>query len=280
MPGLQARVHEAMTIRLEIAPGDHFDVVVKPFHELTVADHIRLYESNELDEGATPLALVKNRIKRLTGAPERFVRAMGEKDADSVMTLLDEQTNAHDKAHKALQRVHETLSNWKDEHDGVDFTVEDARAVMQDHGLFKNWIQVGEETYLAPDVERSPFGKWIDLQEAMVAADSSKEAESMSYVRALAIMMEGKDGAFPVQGQDEADADYITRANEYQANRINTFKRAKWVDVMGCAAFFFSRSQRFAALCGHNMTRFRSLRPQAQEPVLRVIPKDGEGVWT
>jgi len=265
-----------MTIRLEIAPGDHFDVVVKPFHELTVADHIRLYESDHKDEGANELERAKNRLIRITGAPSRFIRYMSLEEVDRTFAAIEEQTNAHDGIHSQLAKVHEVLSRWKEEHEDADWTIEDARNVIQAHGIFNDRIEVEGRVFTAPLVEPSAFGKWIDLQDAMTTSDG--EPESESYVRSLAIMMEGDDGAYPVQANAESNDDYHARCDAYTAERRRLFTNAPWVDVMGCAAFFFSKSQRFAELCGHCMSRFQSLRKHKQRPERRIIPIGGVDV--
>lgn len=264
-----------MTIRLEISPGDHFDIAVKPFHTLTVEEHIRMYEQDDVDSGAGEMERAKNRIMRITGAPSRFVRYMTPNDVDKVLMAIEEQTNEHDRIHGALAKVNETLSKWADEHDGAEFKVEDAKQVMLDHGLFRDRFEVEGQEYTAPLVERAIHGKWIDLQGAMIAANESKDPESMSYVRALAIMMDGPDGEYPSQRQDESDAAHETRLREYIEARQRLFLHAPFVDVMGCAAFFFSKSHRFAALCAHNMRRFQSLLPPRTRPVLEIIPRDG-----
>lgn len=267
-----------MTLRLTVAPGDHFNMVIKPFNELTVEEHIRLYESNAKDTGATPLDIAKNRLIRITGAPPRFIRFMSMEEVDKAFTFIEEQTNAHDHIHGQLAKVHETLKEWKKEHEDVEWTIDDARSVMEAHGIFKTEVTVEGKTYAAPLVEPSAFGKWLDLQEAMASDAENKAPESESYVRALVIMMEGQDGHYPVQTEHEDDNAYHARCNAYTAERRRLFTTAPWVDVMGCAAFFFSKSQRFAELCAHNMTLFRSLRRHQQRPERRVIPIGGVDV--
>lgn len=263
-----------MKIRLTIAEGDHFDIEVKPFDELTVADHIRIYESDEKDTGWSHLDTLRNRITRITGAPNRFIRIMSEDELNELVRVMNEQTAAHDRTLSAIGRVYETLDNWPKEHDGKDWTTDEAEAVMRDHHLFRERVEVNGRTYTAPRIDQSAtFGQWIDLQSAVDMPAGTPESDT--YVRALAILMDGDDGRYPVQANDESDAEYRVRANAYTQQRRNDFMAARFVDVLGAAAFFFFNSERFAAICAHSMRRFQSLMPRSGEPMRRVIPRDG-----
>jgi hypothetical protein len=251
-------------IRIEIAPGDHFDIEVKPFDQLTVADHIRLYESNDKDQGHSSLDLLKNRIIRMTGAPSRFIRHMKASEAEELMLVLDDQIKANDRTMSAMAKVNETLENWEKEHDGEAWTLADVQAIMEQHSLFRDRIEVDGKTFTAPLVEPSSFGKWIDLSAAM-SIEGAKESES--YVRACSIMMEGEDGPYPVQRDDETDAAYTMRCDAYTESRRSLFHdHARFVDVLGCAAFFFSKFERFAAICGHSMPSLQALMPRGPRP--------------
>ena len=193
-------------IRLRLGPDDAFDIVVKPFDELTTADHIRIYESEAKDEGYNELDRTKNRLVRITGAPDRFIRFMRQHEVEELVRVINEQTAAQDRTLGTLAKVYETLNNWEKEHNGKAWTIDDARAVLEDHSLFTTTIEVNGRTYTAPLVEEATFGQWIDLQAAMDM--KGLEAESMGYVRALSILMQGEDGPYPVQANDESDADY------------------------------------------------------------------------
>jgi len=260
-------------IRLTIAEGDHHDIVVKPFDQLTVAEHIRIYENDSKDEGYNPLDTAKNRLVRITGAPDRFIRYMRSAEIDELVRVLDEQVTANNMVMGKLAKVRETLDAWEKEHNGQTWNLADARAVLEGHSLFTTTITVNGRTYTAPFVEEATFGQWIDLQSAMDVVGG--EPESMSYVRALAVMMTGEDGPYPVQENEENDTDYRTRANAYTQQRRADFLAAPFVEVLGAAAFFFSNSERFAAICAHSMSRLRSLTRHGAEPVRRVIPIGG-----
>lgn len=262
-----------MTIRLEIAPGDHFDAVIKPFHQMTVEEYIRVCETPE-PETSSPLEAAQNRLMRFTGAPARIVRIMSIKEVDSALEFIQNVIEEQARIKSQFDKVHETLGKWKEDHDGADYTVDDAREVLRQFEVFKDAIEVDGVTYTAPLVEPSAFGKWIDLNNTMAALSSNPESES--YVAALSIMMEGQDGPYPSQAEGEPDREYEARCAAYTSARSSLFMRAPWVDVMGCAAFFFSKWERFAVITAHNMTRFRSLMRHTTEPVLRVIPKGGE----
>ncbi len=261
-------------IRLRLGPDDAFDIVVKPFDELTTADHIRIYESEAKDEGYNELDRTKNRLVRITGAPDRFIRFMRQHEVEELVRVINEQTAAQDRTLGTLAKVYETLNNWEKEHNGKAWTLDDARAVLEDHSLFTTTIEVNGRTYTAPLVEEATFGQWIDLQSAMDVPGG--EAESTSYVRALAVMMKAQDGPYPVQANEESDEAYRDRANAYTQQRRNDFMAAPFVKALGASAFFFSNSERFAAICAHNMSRLRSLTRHGAEPVRRVIPIDGD----
>lgn len=262
-----------MTIRLEIAPGDHFDVTVPAFEELSVADHIRLFESNAKDEGSTPLEIAQNRLIRITGAPSRYIRYMTPKEVDECFGAIEAMMSDHLRTHSSLAKVMETLDKWEDEHEGKAWTLEDARQVMDGHGLFRQVIEVSGRSYTAPLIEQSAtFGQWIDLQACM----GLEGPESESYVRACSIMMDGQDGKYPVQGPAESDHEYSTRVDAWTEQRRRDFTDARFVDVLGCAAFFFSSSERFAAICGHSMSSLARLIRPSSVPERTVIPSGGE----
>ena len=139
-------------------------------------------------------------------------------------------------------------------------------------------VVVNGRTYTAPVIEESAtFGQWIDLQEAMdVDKDVEGKGETMSYVRALSILMEGADGPYPVQAADETDAAYGQRTMAYTQQRMEDFLAAPFVDVLGVAAFFFSSSDNFAAICAHSMSNLTALLPRSVEPERRIIPRGGD----
>ena len=243
-----------MTLRLTIAPGDHFDFEIKPFSEYTVADYMRIMDS-PVDETLNPFERRCADLIRHTDAPLRFVRSMSLEQVDEALAVIDQVTKEKDGAQHALHKVHETLASWAEEHDGQEWNYLDAQNILQDLGVFKERIEVGGKVYTAPLVEPSSFGKWIDLQAAMDA----EQTETESYVRACAIMVEGDDGPYPVQGEHQSDAHYAEQCDAYTQERRRLLTEARWVDVMGCAAFFFSKWPRFAEVTGHNMPNLNRL---------------------
>lgn len=261
------------TLRLTIAEGDHFDCHFPPFEQLSVADHIRIYEGKEPEEG-TPLELAKARLLKITGAPDRFVRFMRQHEVEKAYDYAAQCIAENNAKLTALARVHETLEKWPDEHDGKLWTEHDARKVMEDFAIFQPTITVEEKTYNAEPLGVATYGQWIDLSGAMNASKDWTESEL--YARSLAILMHGPDGPYPVQGKDESDTDYAKRAGEYSTERLRLFMAAPWVDVMGCAAFFFSKGGLYAAICSHSMTRFQSLRGHRRPSEPLVIPTVGE----
>jgi hypothetical protein len=123
--------------------------------------------------------------------------------------------------------------------------------------------------------QSATFGQWIDLQAVVDVKDNT---EGEAYVGACAVMMDGPDGSYPAQMQGESDAEYDERALQWVNTRKRRFMDARFVDVMGCGAFFFSNSDRFAVICGHSMSRLRLwLRPWLR-PEPRVIPSDGASI--
>lgn len=258
------------TIRLTIVPGDHFDFAIKPFDQITVSEYIRIHAP--MPEGLTPLENRHEMLLRYSGAPSRYVRHMSMDEADRALKYIADVTKSLSDTKTKLNKVHETLKNWQEEHGGEEWTHADAKGMLEEFGIFCDRIEVEGKVYTAPEVEGSPFGKWIDLQAQMDV--STTEAES--YVRSMSIMMDGPDGVYPVQGEYEDDNAYNVRRDAYTAERQRLFYNAPWVQAMGISAFFFSKSQRFAAITGHNMTLLNSwLSPKSKrEP--RVIPSVGE----
>lgn len=257
------------TIRLSLAPGDNYDFEVKPFDKITVAEYIRI--TAPMPEGLSPLQHRQETLQRYTGAPSRFIRYMSMDEVDRALGQIDLVTKQLGDATNAMNRVNETLKNWQKEHDGKEWDQNDARKVIEQMGLFCTSIEVEGQTFTAPMVETACFGRWIDLQAQMNVSTS----ESESYVRALSAMMDGPDGPYPVQREHESDYDYDQRATNYTQERQRLFMDAPWVKVMGCAAFFFSRSQRFAAITGHSMKHLNSLLSPKIKRERIVIPSAG-----
>jgi hypothetical protein len=262
-----------MILRIEIAPDDFYEGKLKTFDDLTVADFITMVEFKE-DEHQNPLERDRDRIMRFSGAPKRFVSHMTLSEVDEALGVINRTLEERNEIARRLHEVNTTFDKWAEEHSGSDYTVEDAQGVFEQFGLFRDSITIDGQTFTAPQVEVSAYGKWIDLQGSM---DKVKdEAESLSYVEALSIMMEGEDGPYPVQGKHETDAAYGDRCYKYTDKRKALFMQCRWIDVMGIAAFFFAKWERFALITGHNMTRFRSLSQHRKRPERQVIPSDGE----
>lgn len=261
---------EAMTIRLTLAPGDHYDFEVKPFEALTAADYIRINEP--MPEGLSPMEQSQELLMRYSGAPTRIIRIMRPHEVDAALAHINEVTRSISKAKDAMDKVHETLKNWADEHNGQHWTSADAKELLDQMGLFRDTITVEGKTFTAPDIENEAhFGQWIDLQAQMDVSTS----ESESYVRSLAIMMVGDDGPYPVQGEFEGDLQYNERRDAYTKERNRLFMASPWIDCMGIAAFFFSRSQRFALITGHNMNLLNAWLSPKSRPERQVIPSGG-----
>ncbi len=258
------------TIRLEIAEGDHYDFEVRPFDKLSTRQFDAI--QRPLPEDLSPLQQDQELIRRYSGAPDRFIRYLSMDEAKAALKHIEEVTSDLSGVKTNMDKVNETLAEWAKEHEGEEWTREDAEALLKDFGLFHDTIKVGDTTYTAPYVENAAMGQFIDLQNQMNVSASETE----SYVRALATMMVGPDGPYPVQCPDETEHVYHERCNAYTSARMELFWEAPWVQVMGVAAFFFSKSQRFAAITGHNMTLLNGwLSPRtSREP--RVIPIDGE----
>lgn len=259
-----------MTVRLTIAPGDHYDFEIKPFEAMTVADNIRI--NAPMPEGLAPLQEEQEVLQRYSNAPTRYIRCMKMHEVQAVLKHINEVTKAMQASDDALSKVKETLAKWEEEHEGKEWTREDAQEVLKSHGLFRDTITVEGKTFTAPLVEEGDYGQLLDLERQMHASKSEAE----SYVRALSIMMEGDDGKYPVQRDGESDTAYANRCDARSQERQRLFMAAPWIEVMGIAAFFFSRSQHFAAICGHNMKLLNSwLSPKTKrEPI--VIPSVGD----
>lgn len=269
-----------MTIRLTLGPGDSFDFEVKPFDALTCAEHIRIFETRPADEYLDPwpdAAKAKGMIQRYSGAPDRFIRHLSSAEVMEVMERINDANKENDRLSNVMRKVQDTLDGWAKEHDGKDWTLDDVIGVLEGHGIYRTRIEVNGRTYTAPVIEESAtFGQWIDLQEAMdVDNEVEGKGETMSYVRALSILMEGADGPYPVQGADETDAAYAQRTLDYTQQRQEDFLAAPFVDVLGVAAFFFSNSGHFAAICAHNMSNLTALLPRSVEPERRIMPRGG-----
>lgn len=253
----------------------HYDTDIKPFHELSVSEYITLAEAHVNYESTEDLAVAMETIYRFTGVPKEVVREQSVDTIIDILRYIHDQVFSRDDFMERFNKVHEALSKWEEEHEGNAYTKADAQALMEQFTLFRDRIEVDGRVWTAPDPEFAPFGKWVDLQGAMNKHEARADGlESEAYVAALSAMMVGDDGPFPVQGT-LSDEEYNAKTEAYMEARREVFMRAKWVDVMGCAAFFFSKSQRFAGLTSASMSRFQNLQPHRTKPVLRIIPSVG-----
>lgn len=244
-------------------PANIKEVVLVPFDQLTVEEHVRIFERDAEDEGGTPLLTARNRLARVLGIETRWVSVMSMAEVDDAFTFVQGWYDQNNGLRERMAKVHETLEDFENAHERP-FNSKDVAAVMADFQLFRDSLTVDGRTFRAPhNIEaESCFGQWIDLQEAMTV----EQPESEAYIRALAIMMVEDGGeAWP------SDAEAL---RAFIVDRTALFRKAAFVDALGCAAFFFSRSERFAVLCGFRMTRFQSLLRPASEPTSRVIPSD------
>lgn len=258
-----------MTVRLTIAPGDHHDIELVPFDQLTVEQHIRIFETVKDETKA-------DYLQRAFGVPERFARVMRPHEIDRVSEFFEGWIRDNDGRLKALANVHDTMRDFAEAH-GRGWTLEEAKSILQAQGLYRERIEVAGRTFVAPqriDVE-TQAGQWADLEDALNVDDGlpieQRATESETYVKTLAILMrEEVDGklafGYPAQGKEESDQEFSERLTAWVLDRRSMFMRATWVDVMGCAAFFFSKSDYCALYTSHRWTLFRGLiRPQMQQ---------------
>jgi hypothetical protein len=127
-----------------------------------------------------------------------------------------------------------------------------------------------------------------DLEAAMAVDDDVPEhlrtTETESYVKTLSILMREQDidgsklPGYPAQAKDESPDDYGTRLGEYLTERRALFMRSPWVDVMGCAAFFFSKSQYCALYTSLRWNLLRVLTRQQTWPEPRGLQNAGEAI--
>lgn len=261
-----------MKLRIEIDAEDFYEGQLKAFDELTASDFITMVEHKE-DEAQNVLERDRDRIIRFSGAPRRFVSHMTFAEVAEALGVINETLHERGEIAKKIQTIDATFDKWKEEHNGADYTTEDAQKVFEEFGLFRDRLTIDGKTFTAPHVEPSAYGKWIDLQGLMDRVKGGPE--TLSYIDALAIMMEGEDGPYPSQSKDETDNEYGDRCYSYIDARKALIMRAPWIEVMGIAAFFFAKWERFALITGHNMTRFQSLLPHRTSPERQVIPSGG-----
>lgn len=266
-------------LRITIAEGDHHDIELLPFDKISTRDFIRIAETDDT-EGTSDLSKEKATLIRVTNAPERFIRYMTDEELGLAYQYVTEVLQSSNDHSRKLGQVQETLDKWEQEH-GTMWTMADAKDVLTDFGIFRPSITVhagtdNEETFDARPLNNTIYGQWIDLEATV--HDMQDRPESELYVRALSTLMHGQDGRYPVQGRDEEDEEYDQRRTIYTQRRNALFMGAPWVDVMGCAAFFFFNEQRFAEITARSMTRFRNLSGRNWNAGQRIIPEGGVSI--
>ena len=265
-----------MTIRLEIAPGDHFDIAVKPFEELTARDYIRIFEKGPDD----PLKETPREVlQRVFNVPERFARIMTPDEIGQVLTTYVDWHKGKFEASDRMKALQDTLKDIEQAHKRKA-TLAEVREALEQHRIFRDRIEVDGRVFIAPeriDTEANA-GQWGDLEAAMAVDDEQPEhlraTETETYVKALSILMREQDidgtklPGYPAQEKEETADAYTVRLGEYLTARRSLFMRSKWIDVMGVAAFFFSKSQYCALYTSRRWNLLRALtkQPKLQEP--------------
>jgi hypothetical protein len=278
-----------MPIIIDEAANDIFDVIIPSFHHMTTAEHLRICDKET--DGET----VHERLLRITGAKERFIKYMKLPEAEGALNAIEVfMTNRFDVL-STLNKAKETLDNWEKEHEGKVFTVDDARDVLMQHGVLREWIETPSGYYKVIDVDKdATFGQWVDLTTIIGTKRDAHETEV--YVDALAHILEGPypvraagedDDTFmaraskmipryPVERDDETAFEYEVRRERYLQGKRNDMLAARYIDVIGAAAFFFTRSERFAHLLAPVCPRLLQLRPQWKRPEVLNLPDVGD----
>lgn len=273
-----------MTIRLEIAPGDHFDVTVKPFEDLTAADYIRIFEKGPEDPTKeTPREV----LQRVFGVPERFARIMTPDEIEQVLTTFVDWHKGNFAASERMAALKDMLKDIEQAHKRKA-TLAEIREALEQHRIFRDRIEVDGRVFIAPeriDIEATA-GQWGDLEAAMAVDDEQPEhlraTETETYVKTLSILMREQDidgtklPGYPAQGKDETAEEYTVRLGDYLTERRALFMRAPWVDVMGVAAFFFSKSKYCALYTSQRWNLLRELMRQPKLPEPRGFLLAGE----
>lgn len=260
------------TLRIAIADDDVHEIELKTFDQLTTAEFIRMAER---DDDPTDATLTKDKAKliRLTGAPDRFIRYMTDSEVEQAYTYVLGVLESSNEHIKKLSEVNKTLEEWEEAHERK-WNVEDAKQVMEQFGIFRSSVTMGDTTYDAKPLGTAHYGQWIDLESAVFTLKDATESEL--YAQTLAILMHGADGKYPVQTEHESLEDYSERCGSYTSERVRFFMAAPWVEVMGCAAFFFFNDQRYEAICNPFMRRFQNLSGHRRSAMRRVIPQSGD----
>lgn len=251
--------------RLEIAPGDHFDVVLKPYSELTVEEHVRIFEE-EVEETK------QDYLHRAFGVPKRFARVMKPHEVDMAIERSKQWMEQNDARLRSMREVIDTLKDFQTANERP-WTLKDAREILEQHGIYRDRIEAEGRTFIAPkniDLDTSA-GQWSDLEEAMIAdkrlPEDQRPPESLNYCKVLSILMQevtdaGVEVHYPAQHSDESDNEYGARLGRWLVDREALFRRCRWVDVAGVAAFFFSRSDYARMFTSHRWTLFQELTRQ------------------
>lgn len=260
-------------IRLEIAEDDHHIIDLKPFDALTVEEHIRLFEAGSDEETDAEY------MQRALLLPQRFARVMRRDETERVASIIAQWHAQNNGLVEAMRKVSDSLSDFENAN-GRPWSFDDAKAIMEAHGVFRSSITIEGRTFAAPDridIE-STAGQWADLEDALnvdeEAPKHQRETESATYVKALAILMRevnadgSKQMGYPAQGKDESDDAFAERLGQWIMDRRALFMRAPWIEVMGCAAFFFAKSNYCALYTSRRWSLFRGLLrpPMPQAP--------------
>lgn len=267
-------------IRIELAPDDVFEMEVVPFAQLSVADHIRIYETPEEDapRSSSPFMqqfALKQSIAKRMGIPYRFVMAMKLSELEGLVQTYSRWTKENDPITKSLNTVFDTLKDFK-EANQREWGVNDAREIMHQHGIFRSEVTINGEVYRAPaSLDGDTLaGQWVELLDTFSAHQGQPESEM--YARACGTLMLKEGEKWPTMGKGETAEEFNERFLAWRLPRDKVFMNAPWVEVMGCAAFFFLHSMQFAAITAHSLTRFTILRPSLSEPEVINMPSSSE----
>ena len=239
---------------------DYVDLPWKPFHELTVAEHIKIYETPDPTFPDTPrgeLERLKHTCEKI-GVPSRVTMVMRKHELEAMIDMHNAWNRDNDLAVGSLAKVHQAMEDFA-EANGKDWVISDAKEAMQRFSIFRDSITVQGRTFKAPElIDRdTTTGQWLELIGIFESFGTSPESEL--YARCCGTLMMEEGERWPIQGKDEDTDTFNTRFEEWRVPRDGMFTKAPWVEVMGCAAFFFCNSERFRLVTATSLPRFRTI---------------------
>ncbi len=235
-------------IRIHVDEQEVHEVPVKRFHELTIEEFLSMADLPE----DLP---VHERLSKIFKLPTRITMAMTTPERIALLSWYNQWIGEGNDIVKRTKRVHEALKEFE-EGEKKAWNMEQLRDELAKDSIHRTEIEVDGVKYNVPqDIgSTTKFGQWMQLRGIQ---EGHKGHEAGMYPAILATFC-FEDGDRWLQARKDEDPDaFGERFDQWFADRVALFHRAKYIDAQAVTAFFFSNNTEFAQTMRHSLNSSR-----------------------